>query len=450
MNFLRRFRNLNSRLTILLVLLFIATVVSTVYLTQSIRDSRKLIESGNNAVGATLLMQDILLNIYAAESNQRGYVITGDPAYLTYFSNYTKVIMVELKSLENPVYGVSQAEIKKLEDMLNRRTARLKMVTNIRDTKGEKAAADSIGTNIGLTQTNQIKDEIQRISQKKYEPIGPIYEKTRDALRTALLVAGTTISFALMICILISWYFQQAIQRERATENVKNEFLSLASHQLRTPATNVKQYLGILREGYLGKLKPEQNEALEIAHKNNEIEISIINDLLGVAKLDLNKIRLRKRRTNMYNLVKEVIEENKPKIRERRQVIKFVDADKKAEALIDSNYVKGVVENLLDNAIKYSHKRTHIYVGLKSRSSRVVLSIQDEGIGLKRKEINKLFKKFSRIPNIFSDASESTGLGLYWVKQIVELHGGRVSVRSKYKQGSTFIVELPRYIESNN
>jgi signal transduction histidine kinase len=217
----------------------------------------------------------------------------------------------------------------------------------------------------------------------------------------------------------------------------------LASHQLRTPASNVKQYLGLLLEGYMGKLKPQQAEALEVANKNNDIGIGIINDLLSVAKLDLEKIRLHKKATNLHGLVKEVVDEYRPYLKERKQTVKFERASKKVEVLADSNYLKSVFENLVDNASKYSPKRTHIYIRVEQMSKWASVSIRDEGVGIRRAEKIKLFKKFSRIPGEATHNVEGSGLGLYWVKRIVELHNGRISVKSRSGKGSTFIVELP-------
>jgi signal transduction histidine kinase len=219
--------------------------------------------------------------------------------------------------------------------------------------------------------------------------------------------------------------------------------LSLASHQLRTPASNVKQYLGLLLEGYLGKLKPEQKEALEVANRNNEIGINIINDLLGVAKLDLNKIHLKKRDANIYSLVKEVVQEYRPQLKERKQTAKFEKVHTKAEANIDIYYLKSVFENLIDNASKYSPKKSRILIRVEENSKKIIVSIKDQGVGIKKSEKSKLFKKFSRIPGEGSSNVEGSGLGLYWVKQIVELHQGRIYVKSRYGRGSTFIVELP-------
>jgi signal transduction histidine kinase len=443
MNILKNFRYLNKGLAILVATLFIVTIVSTVYLTKTLLDSRSLITNGTSTVSGVLLMQDLELNLKTAVSSQRGYIITGDPQYLKPYNAAIKVIPREEKALASKTYGINSNERVTLNNLIDQRLVLLKRGIEINDTEGQQAAMAAVGTEQELKVATSIENLTKKITREKFEPFTSTYQDTKDSLKTALFVAGTMIGFVFIITLFLVLYFQRAIARERATEGAKNEFLSLASHQLRTPASNVKQYLGLLLEGYLGKLKPEQKEALEVANRNNEIGINIINDLLGVAKLDLNKIHLKKRDANIYSLVKEVVQEYRPQLKERKQTAKFEKVHTKAEANIDIYYLKSVFENLIDNASKYSPKKSRILIRVEQNSKKIIVSIKDQGVGIKKSEKSKLFKKFSRIPGEGSSNVEGSGLGLYWVKQIVELHQGRTYVKSRYGRGSTFIVELP-------
>jgi signal transduction histidine kinase len=443
MNLFKNARYVNRGLATLLAVLFIVTIVSTVYLSKTLIDSRRLITSGTNTVSAVLLLQDLELNLRTAESSQQGYIITHDPKHLEPYAAAIKIIPQEQKGLANNNYGIDKNERATLNDLISQRLKMMQMAIQTRDSSGLDSAISIISTNKGLETTNKIELLSRNITREKFEPFTATIEQMQRTLLLAFVVAVIMLGFILVISFLIISYFQRAISKERATEGVKNEFLSLASHQLRTPASNVKQYLGLLLEGYMGKLRPEQVEALEVANKNNDIGIGIINDLLGVAKLDLEKIRLHKEETNIYNLVKEVVDNYRPQLKERRQTAKFERASKKVKALADSIYLKSVFENLLDNASKYSPKKSRIYIRVEQNTKMASISIRDEGVGIKRKEKSKLFKKFSRIPSDATNNIEGSGLGLYWVKQIVELHGGKINVKSHPGRGSTFIVELP-------
>jgi signal transduction histidine kinase len=431
-------------LSLLIALLFIVTIFSTIYLVEALSNSRALIKNGTNAVSAVLVLQDLELNLQTCESAQKSYILTGNTSYLQIYNAAAKRIPIEQKGLADKRYAVNSTELKSLNDLIGRRLTGMQNSIDVRNSQGLEAAALTISSSTALTTTTAIQKIVQNIAQEKFTPFTPSYQDTQNRLRIALYVAFLMIGFVFIISLLIVLYFQRAITKERATEGVKNEFLSLASHQLRTPASNVKQYLGLLREGYLGTLKPKQIEAIEVANKNNEIGINIINDLLDVAKLDLEKIHLNKEQVDIYKLAKEVVDEYRPQLRERRQIIKFERRAKKVEILADPAYLKSVIENLLDNASKYSPKKSRIVIGVGLKNHRkAVLSIKDEGVGMKKREMVKLFRKFSRIPSELSSNVEGSGLGLYWVKQIVELHGGHIIVKSKHGKGSEFSVELP-------
>jgi len=421
----------------------LVTIISTVFLAKTLSDSRSLINNGTHTVAAVLLLQDLELNLRTAEAGQRGYILTGDQQYLTSYTTAVKIIPAEQKALTNTSYAISKDERTSLNNLISQRLDRMQKSIQLRDTQGVDAAVAEINANRGLETSTQIENLSKNITREKFEPFSTTLQQMQDSLKLALIVAATMVGFVLLISVLILAYFQRAIAKERATEGVKNEFLSLASHQLRTPASNVKQYIGLLLEGYLGKLKPEQIEALKVANKNNDIGIGIINDLLSVAKLDLEKIHLQKKENNIYNLVKEVVDNYRPQLAERKQTAKFERASKKITAYVDATYLKSVFENLIDNASKYSAKKTRIYIRIEQTSRWIVVSIRDEGVGIRRKEKSKLFKKFSRIPGTATLNTEGSGLGLYWVKQIVELHGGRINVKSRPNRGSTFIIELP-------
>jgi signal transduction histidine kinase len=442
---LKNIRYINKGLAVLLAALFIVTILATVFLSKTLLDTRVLITNGTNTVSSVFLLQDLELNLRTAESSQHGYIITGDQKHLEAYKAAIKVIPQEQKALGNDKYTISLVERENLNSLIDKRVKMMQSAIDTRNNEGMDAAIAEISSNKGLETTAQLEKLSKSIMREQFEPFSVTYQQTQHSLRDALFVAGTMVGFVLIISLFLVSYFQRAIARERATEGVKNEFLSLASHQLRTPASNVKQYLGLLLEGYLGKLKPEQLEAIKVANKNNDIGINIINDLLGVAKLDLDKLRLKKKEVNIYTLVKEVVNDYRPQLRERKQTAKFERAVKKAEIYGDAYYLKSVFENLVDNASKYSPKKSRIHIRVEQNSKKVLVSIKDEGVGIKKTERSKLFKKFSRISGEFSNNVEGSGLGLYWVKQIIELHGGRIIVKSRYSKGSTFIVELPNY-----
>lgn len=234
--------------------------------------------------------------------------------------------------------------------------------------------------------------------------------------------------------------FQHLIELNQA----KDEFISIASHQLRTPATGVKQYVGMLLEGMFGELSGPQRELLSKAYESNERQLKIVSDLLKVARVDAGKVVLRKSEADVNTLVKAIVDEEKAIATERGQTVKFSRAKEPATAWVDQDTIRMVFENLIDNASKYSERDTSIDVSVRVLKKMIRVRIADKGVGIDDEDLARLFEKFSRIHNPLSTQAGGSGLGLYWAKKIVDLHNGTIEVTSEPDKGTTFTVNLPK------
>lgn len=224
---------------------------------------------------------------------------------------------------------------------------------------------------------------------------------------------------------------------------VKDEFISIASHQLRTPATGVKQYLGMLIEGYVGEIDPAQLKILKTAYQSNERQLTIANDLLKVAQADASGVKLNLKRTGLNGFIEELLAEQQHNFALRGQLLKFTPKKTEIYCKIDKVHLRMAVENILDNAGKYMKQGKSAEVKISSTSKKVLIKVKDEGVGIRKNDLPKLFKKFSRIDNELSMSAGGSGLGLYWADKIVQLHGGTLKVSSRHKKGSEFVIELP-------
>ena len=222
----------------------------------------------------------------------------------------------------------------------------------------------------------------------------------------------------------------------------KDQFISIASHQLRTPATAVKQYMGLLLEGFAGDLNPMQLQYLQIAYTSNEAQLSILNDLLKTAQLDSIDLVLHKKQMALPPLIEKVIEQLNPTFSFRNQRVVFQYTDRNLAAPINEGDIHLVISNLLENASKYTDVGKEITIRLSADLEYVTIEIQDEGVGIHENDMKIIFEKFTRIDNEFSDTVTGSGLGLYLVKKIVELHGGKIKVTSSLGVGSLFTVSL--------
>jgi signal transduction histidine kinase len=238
-------------------------------------------------------------------------------------------------------------------------------------------------------------------------------------------------------------YQHMSIEKERDVKFAQDELLSLASHQLRTPATGVKQYLGMVLQGFAGDLTEKQRTYLERAYASNNRQLGVINDILHLAKLETGRIVLSERKFDIAKMVRDVVDEQR-EVAEKGGITMQSSAPSTGMIVGDSHMLRMVIENLVSNAIKYTNEGGSVTVRLARRGNRWVLVVKDTGVGISKSDFPKLFKQFSRINNARSEQVTGTGVGLYLAYHLTVLHGGSIGVTSVKGKGSTFTVRLPR------
>lgn len=235
---------------------------------------------------------------------------------------------------------------------------------------------------------------------------------------------------------------QEQQKRLQAIARAKDEFIAIASHQLRTPSSAVKQYLGLLLEGHIGTLDDASLEILRKAYNSNERQINIVSELLQTARKDASDYALHKAHENITTIISEVITELQSSIDLLDQTITVSSANK-VFARVDRKEFKTAIMCLIENASKYSVKGASIRVAVETSKKRCTIAIADHGVGIHPKDQHKIFEKFTRVNNELSDTVSGSGLGLYWAKRVIEMHGGSITLKSQLKKGSTFTVSIP-------
>lgn len=262
---------------------------------------------------------------------------------------------------------------------------------------------------------------------------------TSGGLLAALLIAS------IVYLLLVSRARELQIEKAHDVDIAKDDLLSLASHQLRTPATGVKQYLGMVLQGFAGSVTERQRSLLEKAFASNDRQLAVINEVLHLAKIEAGRITLAKQDTNLGELVQDVVNEQTPDIKRAEHIVTLQLPVRPLVVYIDSHMLRMAIENLLSNAIKYTPQKGKIEVSVLASRNYARIIIKDNGIGIAHKDISQLFKQFTRLNNEMSYRVSGTGVGLYLVKHLVELHGGKVTVSSKLGEGSTFAITIPRH-----
>ena len=239
---------------------------------------------------------------------------------------------------------------------------------------------------------------------------------------------------------------QVANEELRKLDEQKSDFITIASHQLRTPLTIIRGYISLLIEGSFGKLTEAFTEPVNRIRLSNDRLINLVNDLLNLSRIERGKMTYVFERSSLLQVVQDVYIEMQEAAKQKKIGLNFTEPkDKMPDVLMDPKKIKEVVINFVDNALAYT-KQGSITLSLEHISSSKVLrvSVKDTGIGIAKEDIPGLFKKFSRMEDAKRISSEGTGLGLYVAKLIIEDHKGRIWVESQGRGlGSTFIFELP-------
>lgn len=230
---------------------------------------------------------------------------------------------------------------------------------------------------------------------------------------------------------------------EEDVENTKSELLALASHQLRTPASGVKQYVGMLRDGTFGSLTPAQQALADKAYATNERQLHVINDLLYVSKVETGQLRIDPVPADITRITYDVVASMKPQAKQKNITIVF-KTKKPHPVVADDRYVAMIVENLVSNAIKYSHPGSKVQVSIVAQDGAVMVKVTDKGVGIAKEDYERIFNKFDRVQNVLSHKEGGSGLGLFLARQLARGHGGDVTVTSEVDKGSCFVLTLPK------
>ncbi len=233
-------------------------------------------------------------------------------------------------------------------------------------------------------------------------------------------------------------------QNEKILEadKIKNEFLANVSHELRTPLNSILGFSDILSAQLYGNLNSKQEEYINDIKVSATHLLGMINEILDMSKLEANAMKIVKSAFWISRAVDEVSNIILPLAQKKNiKLVKDMPAD--FEVFADYQKIQQILYNLISNAIKYSPENNEVEISVSADDEKFQISVHDNGIGIDKKYHGKIFAKFVQLDSAYTKKESSTGLGLTITKELVELHGGKISVVSEINNGSTFIVEIP-------
>lgn len=253
------------------------------------------------------------------------------------------------------------------------------------------------------------------------------------------------LSEALMISLIFSigGFIIKSIEEVAKANKMKSEFISIASHQMKTPLTEVSWEIEYLLSEYKDKLDDGQLKIIKTITQSNAKMSNLVNDLLDVVRIEQGKMVLAEDKVDISRIINEVINDKKLITESNNIGIEIEIADSIPEIISDRRRIKVAVNSLIDNAIKYIDKKGAIKVSVEKENDSVIVRVQDNGIGIPAKQQDIIFEKFFRSDNAARYQTEGIGLGLYMAKKIIEQAGGKIWFKSTEGEGSIFAFSLP-------
>ncbi|NQV00903.1 MAG: HAMP domain-containing histidine kinase [Parcubacteria group bacterium] len=253
----------------------------------------------------------------------------------------------------------------------------------------------------------------------------------------ALIVIGVT-----AILFIIGYLVLQSFEKLAQANRMKSEFVSIVSHQLRTPLTSIKWTLNLMMLKEKDSLTKEQLEKLITIKESNQRMVNLVNDLLNISRIEQGQLNLKPEKISLEKTIQDLIKEYSALAKASN-----IEFSLKSEflplVLIDKQGIELILRNLIDNAVRYTKGKGLIKIKLIKKNNSVRCEIQDSGVGIPNKDKRKIFQKFFRSQNIMKYQTQGTGLGLFIAKSVINASKGSIGFQSQENKGSTFWFELP-------
>jgi len=278
-----------------------------------------------------------------------------------------------------------------------------------------------------------ISEEVDDISQEEKELIRGFADIVGLAVQNARLYTQREET---------AEQLRQANLKLQELDKLKDEFVTLASHELRTPMTAIRGSLSTILDGYSGEISKEAREFLTAAYNENDRLIRLVNNLLNISRIEAGRFTFNITKVDVGKIIEEVIRNLEMATREKNLFLTYEHVSGMPLVFADEDKIREVLINLIGNAIKFTHTGG-VKVSQYKKEGMIVVAVTDTGSGIAKEDQELLFKKFSQLQGSYAKQSGGTGLGLYICKQIIEGLNGQIWLESELSKGSTFFFSLP-------
>lgn len=268
---------------------------------------------------------------------------------------------------------------------------------------------------------------------------------TRDILIRSYVVLLVTVLIVILLLANNTRLFEYAAlyRKIKEIDQMKDEFISVASHELRTPVTGIRGFVSMILAGDLGPVSDKAKESLAIVQSSADRLAVLVEDLLNVSRIEQGRMTMKPKPTNIDPIIKETIAELRIQAEQKKlNLVYRPHKDELPQINIDTERLKQILFNLIGNAIKYTPTGS-VEIMTEEKNQRLEIKIKDTGLGMSAKARERLFEKFYRVQTEETSNITGTGLGLWITKQLVEMQGGEITVDSIEKVGTQMTISFP-------
>jgi two-component system phosphate regulon sensor histidine kinase PhoR len=266
-----------------------------------------------------------------------------------------------------------------------------------------------------------------------------LFTKNKSAYILRSILSGLLLSIGIILILFFSYlYFIRTINRQRKLSEMKNDFINNLTHEFNTPISNISlAYETLWDQGKI--LKDSYSErTVQIIQNETERLKENVSRILKISTFEGEEISMSREEIGLVEIIEGAIERLSLRIIQKNAVINFSKPVENIVIIGDKSHLAGAIENLIENALKYCNGMCKINIEIQKQKGVPVISISDNGIGMKTEELEKIFEKFYRIQHGNIQNERGFGLGLNYVKQVIEAHGGKITVSSRHGEGSCF------------
>lgn len=233
------------------------------------------------------------------------------------------------------------------------------------------------------------------------------------------------------------------LTREKRISRMKTEFVSIAAHQLRTPLSAIKWAIKMILDGDAGEVSEDQRDLLKKGFESNERMIKLVNDMLNVTRIEEGRLQYNFKKEDFEEVYKTVMNNMDNKIKKKNIKFDINKPQKLPRVYLDKDKIRLVLQNLLENAVKYTPENGKVTLTIKAGKKYLTVKVKDNGVGIPKEEQEKLFSKFFRAKNVKKMETDGTGLGLFIAKNIIKKHQGEIKCDSEEGKGTEFSFYIP-------